>query len=330
MQAKRINGYGPTWSKGSGGRLCSLWGIVASILLAAVVPGRLSAQTTGGEAYRIGSGDVLRVEVTGHPDLSRTVTVDDQGGVTLASVGWVRAIGRTTNDLATDVARRVSLTQRDAPQVLISVVESRSQKIFVLGAVLIPGAYTFAQEPGVWEAISNAGGPSDDADLSAVEVIPGATSDRPASTLDVAAAIRAGSYSSLPRLKPGDTVRVPRLGGFGGEAQVVFLLGAVSAQGPRPLTPPGDLMSVVTASAPAGDADLGKIQIVRRIGGRITQMQVDAREYLSEARQDGNPQLHAGDTIYVPRQTRRFSPLSLIGIVSPIIGLVTSIVVLAR
>ncbi|HEX7078113.1 MAG TPA: polysaccharide biosynthesis/export family protein [Candidatus Eisenbacteria bacterium] len=303
-------------------------GVALSALFLLATAGPARAQATGGSEYRIGPGDVLRVEVTGHAELSQTVTVDAQGGVSLTSVGAIRASGRTPDDLASDISRRIALTQRETPQVRVTVLEIHRQRVFVLGSVLLPGAYTFKQDPTVWEAISEAGGASDDADLSAVEVIPGGGGDRAGTTYDVAAAIRSGDYSSMPRLKPGDTIRVPRFGGASGEGQLVFVLGAVSEQGPHALTPPGDLISVVTGSSPSPDADLAKIQIVRRTGGRIIQMKVNANDYLSDAQGQGNPQLHPGDTIYVPRQSHA-SVLSIFRVVSPLIGLVTSIVYLS-
>jgi protein involved in polysaccharide export with SLBB domain len=295
----------------------------------------LSAQTAVNPAERIGPGDVVRVDVTGRADLSATATVDDQGGLTLPTVGTVRAAGRTIGELSADVSRRISLTLRETLQVRVAIVDVRSRKIFVLGSVLLPGSYSFRQDPTVWEAISEAGGASEDANLAAVEIIPAEPStDRPKTVVDIATVIRSGKYDNMPRLKPGDTVQVPRQGagstGSAGEGSVIYIMGAVSQQGAHGLATPNDLISTVIRSSPSADADLSRIEIVRREGGRVVQLRVNARDYLAQAQPNGNPELRAGDTIYVPRQARKFNFFSIIGYVSPVIALATSVALLAR
>jgi len=318
---------------GSGKRYAAAtWGAVLFAILSFGSAALVSAQTSGA-ADRIGVGDVIRVDVTGRPDLSTTVTVDDQGNVTLPNVGSMRAAGRTVGEMSADISRRISLTLRETLQVRIAIIEARVRKIFVLGSVLLPGAYSFRQDPSVWEAISEAGGAADDADLTLVEIIPATpTTDRPKTTVNVAAVIQSGKYETMPRLKPGDTVQVPRRGGAAAleSGSVVYIMGAVTAQGAHGLATPPDLISTVIRSNPSADADLSRIEIVRREGGRVVQMKVNARDYLSDAQPNGNPELRPGDTVYVPHQTRRFNVFSIIGYVSPVIALATSIALLAR
>lgn len=331
MENQRINRYGRRLPD------TRTWGVPAyfAVALLTLLSLGLATPTLAQTASdRIGPGDIVRVDVTGHPELSATVLVDEQGQITLPSVGTMRAGGRTVGEMSSDISRRISLTQRETLQVRVTIVEARVQKIFILGAVLLPGAYTFKQDPTVWEAITEAGGASADADLTVVEIIPSSpTTDRPKTTVNVAAAIQTGAYDSMPRLKPGDTVQVPRRGGatateMGGS--VVYIMGAVSAQGAHGLAAPNDLISTVIRSSPSQDADLSEIEIVRREGGRLVQFKVNARDYLSQAQPNGNPELRPGDTIYVPRQTRKFSPFSIIGYISPVIALATSIALLAR
>jgi len=309
---------------------------VAFFLLALASPALVppaAAQTGAAAIQRIGPGDVVQVEVVGRQDLSGTGAVDEQGGLSLPTIGVIRAAGRTAAELSADISRRISLTQRDAPQVRVTILEVRSRKIFVLGGVLLPGPYSFRKEPTVWEAISEAGGPSEDANLAAVEVIPDdATGARKKTIVDVGAAVRSGALETLPRVKPGDTVQVPRsgIGSVTGDGGVVYVMGAVATQGAHGLATPNDLISTVIRCSPTADADLAKVEIVRREGGRVTQMKVNVRDYLSEAQPNGNPVLRSGDTIYVPRESRGFGLFTIIGYVSPVIALATSIALLAR
>ncbi|HEX5030725.1 MAG TPA: polysaccharide biosynthesis/export family protein [Candidatus Eisenbacteria bacterium] len=303
-----------------------------AVLLLVSVPAVVLAQRSdtpppGDRNYKIGVGDLLKIEVVGRPDLSGQMEVGIDGRITLPVVGAVKAADRTTAELSNDLSRRISLVQRVAPEVIVSVLEYRSRKVFVLGSVLIPGTYSIgASTMSVWDAIAEAGGPTEDANLSAVEVIPGdASGGSQVRTVDVAAAIRDGKLDDLEPVRPGDTVRVPRGGGSAaGVGNIVYIFGAVGAQGPHPFDPGMGLVQALIRSTPTADANFSKIEIVRNSGPRIMRMQIDLKQYLGHASLTGNPELQAGDTIFVPRQGRGIAGvgwLGLLGVVGTVLGL---------
>ncbi len=279
------------------------------------------------QPYRVGAGDVIRVDVAGRTDVSGSFTVAEDGTVTIPMVGSVRVQGRTANEIRSDLSRRVSLFDRSSPVVTVTVAEYKSRKIFVLGAVLLPGIYAFAEMPTVWDAIAEAGGPLDDANLGAVELIPGEGTDgRRTQVIDIASAIRETRTDALPLLRPGDTVRVPR----GSTASTIQLMGAIVRPGSLPFDQAPDLVSaVVRSGGPTGDAELDKVQVIRKNGQRVTRMKVDLNRYFEKGDQAGNPRLQPGDTVFMPRQSSRgASPLAYVGFASAIVGLVTSVVIL--
>jgi polysaccharide export outer membrane protein len=279
--------------------------------------------------YRIVAGDVLQVDVVGRSDISGQFPVDKEGSVTLPILGVVTASGRTTTELGTDISRRISLISRDIPQVTVSIVQAYRRKYFVLGAVLLPGSYSFAKPPTVWEAISEAGGPSDDADASAVQVI--SESQIAPTIVDVAAAVRAGDMTSLPRLRPGDTVRVPRGAGVrGASGDVIYVFGAVGTQGSQPLSESSDLARALIRSAPGPDANLEDVRIVRRSGPRVVTMRINMKDYLRKASLAGNPELQSGDTIYLSRKASSAGIVRVAGALGVLLGLATSITYLTR
>src|SRR6267378_6384400 len=174
--------------------LCGLWiAVVAAIGTGALVPAAVAQETAANNANKkIERSDIIRVDVAGRQDLSGLYTVDNNGSITLPMVGSVSAAGRTTIDLTSDLSRRYSLIDRDILRVTASLAEYRTGKIYVLGGVVRPGGYSFTEMPNVWDAIAEAGGATQDAILTAVEIIPGdPKSGRGTRAVDVAAAMQA-------------------------------------------------------------------------------------------------------------------------------------------
>ena len=309
--------------------------VVFALLLAlpsASFAQRSDSPPPGDKNYKIGVGDLLKIEVVGRPDLSGQMEVGIDGRITLPVVGAVKASDRTTTELSNDLSRRISLVQRVSPEVIVSVLEYRSRKVFVLGSVLIPGTYSIGSTSmSVWDAIAEAGGPTEDANLSAVEVIPGDTSPgHELRTVDVATAIREGKLDEMEPVHPGDTVRIPRggAGAAGGVGNVVYIFGAVGSQGAHPIDPGMGLVQALIRSTPTADANYSKIEIVRNAGPRIMRMQIDLKQYLGHASPTGNPVLQPGDTIFIPHQGRGIAGvgwLGLLGVMGTVLGLIVAV-----
>ena len=307
-------------------------GLLLGILL---VPLSAESQTARSAVQRIAPGDVLKVDIVGRQDLSGQFTVDAQGTIPMPVLGAVRASGRTTDELATDLSRRVSLIQREIPMITVSIMESGMRRVYVLGSVIMPGAYPAAGTVNVWDAIGKAGGPTEDANLGAVEVISGdARTYHPPILIDIGAAIRAGAIDSLPALRPGDTVRVPsRMGGstVAGGGGVVYIMGAVANQGAVAIEPDMDLVRVLSRANPVPDANFKTVEIVRNFEGRLMSLHVDmTKNYFGNADHVGNPVLQPGDTIYLQREKHGPGILGVLGLVGTVLALATSITYLSN
>jgi polysaccharide export outer membrane protein len=311
--------------------------VVQSIFLFCAVFG-LPAHARGAESGavpRIGKGDVLRIDVVGRPDLSGRFTVEADGSVTLPVVGSISMVGRTASEATADLSRRFALMDRDILRVNVVIVESESQRVFVLGAVLRPGPYTFQEPPNAWDAIVQAGGTTEDAALSSVEIISGdQKGDRGVRVVDVESALSGGRLNSLERLHPGDTVRVPRNQGLGATqgGNLIYVFGAVATQGSQPITTSLDLVTaVIRSGGPLPDANLKQVEVVRRNGESISRFRINMRSYTEDAAPSGNLALRSGDTVFVPRSTSHPSPvLTLLGTLSPFVALAASIAALSR
>jgi polysaccharide export outer membrane protein len=127
---------------------------VAWVLLLLVLCGPAVA-----DDYRLGPGDLLRVNVFGYPDMTADVRVDDAGSITYAFVGSVPVSGKTVRELEIMLAR--SLAEGGfirGPQVSVLVVEYRSQRVAVMGQVTRPGQYPLRKTSTVLDMLAEAGG----------------------------------------------------------------------------------------------------------------------------------------------------------------------------
>lgn len=108
--------------------------------------------------YRVGAGDVLDVQVLGHPDLSRSATVQTNGNIALPLLGEVPVGSLSVSEIK---AKLTSLLARDylvSPQVEVDVKEYSSQFVTVLGEVNQPGRKPLRGRTRLLDALLDAGG----------------------------------------------------------------------------------------------------------------------------------------------------------------------------
>lgn len=121
--------------------------------------------------YRIGVGDKINVRVFQVADLSmEDLVIDTSGNVQLPLIGAVRGAGRTSGEMAAEIAERLAAQYLRAPQVTVTVTEAASQKITVDGAVTKPGVYEMRGSTSLLQAVAMAEGPTRVADLTKVAV----------------------------------------------------------------------------------------------------------------------------------------------------------------
>lgn len=82
-------------------------------------------------------------------------------------------------------------------------------RVQIWGEVRIPGLYVVADGTDLIEAISLAGGPTQDASLSRVKVIRFTSERRGVIDVDVSEYIGSASENATLRLQPNDTINVP-------------------------------------------------------------------------------------------------------------------------
>lgn len=157
--------------------------------------------------YRVGPPDRLQITILPEPAIQRSVVVRPDGMISVELIGDVPAAGRTVEEIAQDIEKRISRYKRDA-DVTVSLEASLSTEITVLGEVGRPSTFPLSRETRIIEAIGLVGGPRLFAAKSRVRVIrpQGSTTEVYSVSLN---AIENGDLSQNMLLKPGDIVVVP-------------------------------------------------------------------------------------------------------------------------
>ena len=152
------------------------------------------------------------------------------------------------------------------PQVDVSVLQYRSQRIVVAGEVRTPGAVPVTDvPPTLAEIIAQAGGLTNEADLGGVTISRGSSTAR----ADLYAYLYGGDAAQNMRLLPGDVVNIPDR-----RFNKVFVLGEVFS--PSSIVMPRGRMTLAEALSDVGgvnpfSADAGQIYVIRD-GGEKAQI----------------------------------------------------------
>lgn len=138
--------------------------LIQSIASAAVQPtvAPNAAAHPPQEATRLallGPGDSVTVQVYGQPDMTSTVYVANDGTIHIPLAGAVQIAGVTPIDAADRVAKAL----RDGgyfvnPQVTLTLNNSRSERVSVLGEVNHPGSYAIDPSTSIIDLVAAAGG----------------------------------------------------------------------------------------------------------------------------------------------------------------------------
>ena len=119
--------------------------------------------------YVIGVGDVLQISVWKDAELSRQVTVLPDGVIAMPLIGFVQAAGKTVTALGEDIIGRISRFMPD-PILDVSVIQSNSMNIYVVGKVRNPGRFSIPVDVNVLQAMAMAGGPDKFADTDDIKI----------------------------------------------------------------------------------------------------------------------------------------------------------------
>ena len=118
----------------------------------------LSWSAGEGGSYKIGSGDVLEIVTWKEPDFSReAVLVRTDGFISFPLLNDVQAAGLTPTQLKKSLEAGLK-DYVSTPEVTVTIVESGSQRFYILGEVVNTGEYPLVKHLTVLQAFALAGG----------------------------------------------------------------------------------------------------------------------------------------------------------------------------
>jgi len=154
--------------------------------------------------YKIAPLDVLSIKVFKMEDLSGEYDVDLTGHISLPLVGQVMAADVTSADLDRRLTEKLGERYLENPDVSVGIKKSTRRSVTVDGAVKQAGTFPIMGPMTLMQAVSLAGGTSEDANARRVAIFRQIEGQRQAAAFDLTA-IRHGE-SPDPRVYPGDIV----------------------------------------------------------------------------------------------------------------------------
>ena len=159
--------------------------------------------------YRVGAGDVVKINVWKHDELSQQVTVRPDGMMTLPLVGDIHAEGKSVDEIAADITARVNRYFQDQPPVTVQIAEVRSYKVYVVGEVQRGGEFTPNHQITVLHGLALAGGFTRFADSDRIVIVRKDARGERRIPFDYNAVVEHGDLQQNLTLQLGDTVIVP-------------------------------------------------------------------------------------------------------------------------
>ncbi|MBO0910819.1 MAG: polysaccharide biosynthesis/export family protein, partial [Acidobacteria bacterium] len=160
-----------------------------------------------GVSYVIGPSDLLVISVWKEPDLTETLPVRADGMISIPLLNDVKASGLTPMELSASLTEKLK-KYIDDPRVTVVVSKMDSQRVYVTGEVLHPGAMYLTPEMTVLQALASAGF-TPFASTKGIYVLRNEQSGQKKFPVNYKKLVKGQDNAQNILLKPGDTIVVP-------------------------------------------------------------------------------------------------------------------------
>lgn len=273
-------------------------------ILTVVVVCLLAALGAAQEAYEVAAGDVLHVTVVGQPQMSGDFTVDLGGTIVLPVVGKVVAAGLTTGSLERKIVTLLSDGYLKRPEVIVTLKESRNQRVFVTGEVGRPGPYPLRGDGTLLGLLPDIGALGGNAGHEVVVIrpptgevpeLPAAEAAAPVGRLpnEVPGAeilrislkeLLSGNPAKNLALKAGDTIYFPPAASY-------YITGHAARPGTYKYQEGLTVFQALTQAGGVADRGSSKVKIIRVVNGKPVEVKAKMTDVIQPE-----------DTIKVPEK----------------------------
>ena len=168
--------------------------------------------------YIVGPGDNINLNLYGKTNSQLTVVVDREGKINVPELGPIHVAGLSFQELKAMMKEEVK-QRAIGLNVLTTLGELRSVRIFILGEANRPGSYTVSSLSTITNALFVSGGIKKTGSLRNIQL---KRNGQLVSTFDLYDLLLKGDTSDDVRVLPGDVIFVPPVGktvGIGGEVK---------------------------------------------------------------------------------------------------------------
>jgi polysaccharide biosynthesis/export protein len=158
-------------------------------------------------SYVIGPDDTLFISVWKEPDLTETLPVRADGMISLPLLNDVQAAGLTPMQLGSSLSEKLKKYVSD-PHVTIVVTQMNSQRVYVTGEVMHPGAMNLTPNMTVLQALATSGF-TQFANTKGIYVLRNENGADKKFPVNYKKLIKGEAGNQNIALKPGDTIVVP-------------------------------------------------------------------------------------------------------------------------
>jgi polysaccharide export outer membrane protein len=248
--------------------------------------------------YKIGPKDLLEITAVNFQEINKlNVRVSEDGKITLPFLGEVEVNNLTKSEVEKKLAGLLGEKWVLDPQVTVFILEYRSRRVSVLGAVERPGPYELLGRQTVLSIISQAGGMTRDAgsEIIIIRQLPGG--DSRSLHISIEDLMVRGEASLNVPLEPDDIVNIPV-----DKTVAIYVFGQVKNPGAlqvRKSNLPTLLQAIAQAGGFSDRAARGGIKVRRKdASGKELEISVNAKDILNGKIKD--VPLLENDTVYVP------------------------------
>ena len=154
--------------------------------------------------YILGAGDAVNIDIWGASQESITEVISPDGAIVLDNIGIIQIGGLSINQAKEKVKRVLAPRYQDS-EIDLTLGQTRSITVSIMGEVKVPGTYTLSAFATVYNALYMAGGPNEIGTLRNVKIY---REGKLLSDVDVYDFLLKGKLSGDIRLQDNDVITV--------------------------------------------------------------------------------------------------------------------------